>query len=58
MKKGLLGKKIGMTRFFADDGMSISVTVVEAGPCVITQIKNKKTDFLMENHRVLCVDWK
>ncbi|MCK5737631.1 50S ribosomal protein L3 [bacterium] len=36
---GLIGKKIGMTRVFLDDGISLPVTVIEAGPCYITQIK-------------------
>ncbi len=39
MKKGLIGKKLGMTQVFADDGTRISVTVVEAGPCVVIQKK-------------------
>ena len=40
----LIGKKLGMTTVVTDDGKSIPVTVVEAGPCVITQVKTKKTD--------------
>ena len=39
MKKGLIGKKIGMTQIFDEKGNVIPVTVVEAGPCVITQKK-------------------
>jgi large subunit ribosomal protein L3 len=39
MTLGIIGKKIGTTRIFADDGKVIPVTVVEAGPCVITQVK-------------------
>ncbi len=35
MKKGLLGKKLGMTQIFSEDGRKISVTVVEVGPCVV-----------------------
>lgn len=37
--KGLLGKKIAMTQIFSDDGKIIPVTLVEAGPCLVTQIK-------------------
>ena len=42
--RGLIGKKIGMTQVFSDGGQSIPVTVVEAGPCVVTQVKTKATD--------------
>ncbi len=41
---GIIGKKIGMTRVFDEAGKSIPVTVIEAGPCFITQIKSEKTD--------------
>ncbi len=41
---GLIGKKLGMTRKFNEDGRSIPVTVIQAGPCVVTQVKNEKTD--------------
>ncbi len=44
MKAAILGKKIGMTRIFGDDGASIPVTVVEAGPCAILQVKTQQTD--------------
>jgi len=44
MKKAILGKKIGMTQLFLDDGRLVPVTVVEAGPCVVTQIKSVATD--------------
>ena len=44
MKKGLIGKKIGMTQIFDEKGNVIPVTVVEAGPCVITQKKTIETD--------------
>ena len=40
----LLGKKIGMTNVFSSDGKLVPVTVVQAGPCVVTQIKTKETD--------------
>jgi large subunit ribosomal protein L3 len=41
---GILGTKLGMTQIFDDKGRSIPVTVVQAGPCPITQIKTKQTD--------------
>ena len=41
---GLLGKKIGMTSVFSAEGKNIPCTVLEAGPCVITQVKTEKTD--------------
>ena len=44
MKKGLIGKKIGMTQIFDEKGNVIPVTVVEAGPCVITQKKTIESD--------------
>ncbi len=40
MISGILGKKIGMTQIFADDGTSVQVTAIEAGPCVVTQVKS------------------
>ncbi len=42
--KTLIGKKIGMTNVFDDAGNLIPVTVIEAGPCVVTQIKNSEKD--------------
>ena len=44
MKKGLIGKKIGMTQIFDEAGSVIPVTVVEAGPCTVTQIKTVEND--------------
>jgi large subunit ribosomal protein L3 len=41
---GIIGKKIGMTSVFGPDGASIACTVIEAGPCVVTQVKNEETD--------------
>lgn len=41
---GIIGKKIGMTRIFDERGRNIPVTVIEAGPCYITQIKKDETD--------------
>ena len=44
MKKGLIGRKIGMTQLFDDNGKVIPVTVVEAGPCTVVQKKTVETD--------------
>ena len=41
---GLIGKKIGMTSIFDSEGKNIACTVIEAGPCVITQIRTRETD--------------
>jgi large subunit ribosomal protein L3 len=40
----LIGRKIGMTRFFMENGDNIPVTVIQAGPCVVTQVKNDEVD--------------
>ncbi|MEM7626463.1 MAG: 50S ribosomal protein L3 [Planctomycetota bacterium] len=44
MPKAILGRKIGMTRLFDDDGNNVPVTVVEAGPCFVSQVKTVETD--------------
>ncbi len=44
MSKGVMGKKMGMTGIFSSQGKLIPVTVVKAGPCVVTQIKLRNTD--------------
>jgi len=57
MYRELLGRKLGMTTLFAPNGNQISATVLEVGPCVVTQIKTRETDgydalqvgFLMKN---------
>ena len=41
---GILGRKLGMTRIFGDDGSIIPVTVIQAGPCPVTQVKNLEKD--------------
>ncbi|MDR0874297.1 MAG: 50S ribosomal protein L3 [Prevotellaceae bacterium] len=41
---GLIGKKIGMTSVFSADGKNVACTVIEAGPCVVTQVKTAATD--------------
>lgn len=44
MKKAILARKIGMTQIFNEDGALIPVTVLQAGPCVVTQVKTKEKD--------------
>lgn len=44
MLKGLIGKKIGMTQIFDEDGAAIPTTLIEAGPCYVTQIRNPMKD--------------
>jgi large subunit ribosomal protein L3 len=41
---GIIGKKIGMTTYFTENGDAVPCTVIEAGPCVITQVKTKEKD--------------
>ncbi len=42
--KGIIGKKIGMTSIFDETGNNIPCTIIEAGPCVVTQVKKQETD--------------
>lgn len=44
MRKGILGRKLGMTQLFNERGSVFAVTVVQAGPCIVVQKKEKKTD--------------
>ena len=44
MAATILGRKVGMTRVYTEDGVSVPVTVVEAGPCFVSQIKSPETD--------------
>ncbi|MBO5357051.1 MAG: 50S ribosomal protein L3 [Clostridia bacterium] len=44
MKKAIIGKKLGMTQLFAENGAVVPVTVIEAGPCVVAQKKTTETD--------------
>ena len=44
MKKAIIGKKVGMTQIFDESGKVIPVTVIEAGPCVVAQVKSNETD--------------
>lgn len=41
---GIIGKKIGMTSIYGVDGQNVACTVIEAGPCVVTQVKKEETD--------------
>src|ERR1044072_4343755 len=42
--KGIIGKKIGMTSIFESNGKQTACTIIEAGPCVVTQVKSQETD--------------
>lgn len=42
--KGLIGKKVGMTQIFDDSGVVTPVTIIQAGPCFVTQVKDEQTD--------------
>ena len=44
MLKGLIGKKVGMTQIFDDTGLAIPVTLIEAGPCYVTQVRTPDQD--------------
>ena len=44
MKKAIIGKKVGMTQIFDETGKVIPVTAIEAGPCVVAQVKSVETD--------------
>ena len=44
MFKGLIGKKLGMTQVFGEDGSAIPATIIEAGPCFVTQIRTVDRD--------------
>ena len=41
---GIIGKKIGMTSIYGANGKNVPCTLIEAGPCVVTQVKNEETD--------------
>ena len=40
----ILGRKVGMTRYFTEDGVNIPVTVLQVGPCPVTQVKTSETE--------------
>jgi large subunit ribosomal protein L3 len=44
MFSGIIGRKVGMTRLFREDGVALAVTAVEAGPCFVTQVKSQAKD--------------
>lgn len=44
MTAAIIGRKIGMTRYFTEEGANVPVTVIEAGPCVVTQVKTAERD--------------
>ena len=44
MNKAIIGRKVGMTQIFAQDGTVVPVTVVEAGPCPVVQVKTVEND--------------
>ena len=44
MEKGIIGRKVGMTQIFDEDGKVVPVTIIEAGPCVVTQKKTEEKD--------------
>jgi large subunit ribosomal protein L3 len=44
MMKGLIGKKIGMTQIFDESGLAIPITLIEAGPCYVTQVRQPEVD--------------
>ena len=44
MPLGLIGKKIGMTSIFNEEGKNIPCTIIQAGPCVVTQLKTEEVD--------------
>jgi len=44
MMKGLIGKKIGMTQIFDESGLAVPITLIEAGPCYVTQVRQPERD--------------
>src|SRR5512145_954918 len=42
--QGIIGKKVGMTQVYTDDGRAVPVTVIQAGPCVVVQRRSKEKD--------------
>ena len=66
MKKAILATKVGMTQIFNDEGVLVPVTVLQAGPCVVTQVKTVENDgyaavqggFVDQKEKVVNVDKK
>ena len=52
MTTGLMGQKLGMTQLFLDGGRAVPVTVIEAGPCRVSQVKTKERDGYAARARV------
>ena len=52
MTIGILGKKLGMTQLFQEDGEWVPVTVLQAGPCKVLQVKTREVSELPEEHRI------
>ena len=52
MQKGIIGKKLGMTQLFDENGKVVPVTVIEAGPCTVVQKKTVESDGRSEERRV------
>jgi ribosomal protein L3 len=48
MNKGIIGKKIGMTQVFDEDGAAVGVTAIEVEPSVVVQVKTKRLEFVSE----------
>ncbi len=44
LMKGIIGKKVGMTQVFDDNGNAVPVTVIQAGPCYVTQVRTADKD--------------
>ncbi len=53
MKKAILAIKVGMTQIFNDEGVLTPVTVLQAGPCVVTQVKTEEND----GYKAVQVGW-
>ena len=51
MKKAILATKVGMTQIFNEDGQLIPVTVLQAGPCVVTQVKTETSEKALLTNR-------
>ena len=62
---GLIGRKLGMTQIFSDTGAAVAVTVIEAGPCPVLQVKTERAaDFALDGVTLrdgggveACADW-
>jgi large subunit ribosomal protein L3 len=52
MMKGIIGKKLGMTQIFLEDGTRVPVTVIQAGPCYVVQKKTADRDDIRSTGRI------